>query len=145
MARAATSTTARLTAEGRYYQSLGNRAVVAVRARAAARSIDRGPRSQLVPFFKRYFLGGSTNLRGWGRFEVSPLSAIGLPIGGQSFIELLDRAARADRRQLRRRRLPRRRQRLANPWDFNLNDMRYDVGPGLRYNTPIGPVRLDVG
>ena len=32
-----------------------------------------------------------------------------------------------------------------DPWDFNLNDLRYDVGPGLRYNTPIGPVRLDVG
>ena len=32
-----------------------------------------------------------------------------------------------------------------NAWDFNLNDLRYDVGPGLRYNTPIGPVRLDVG
>jgi outer membrane translocation and assembly module TamA len=23
--------------------------------------------------------------------------------------------------------------------------MRYDVGPGLRYNTPIGPIRVDVG
>ncbi len=31
------------------------------------------------------------------------------------------------------------------PWDFNLNDMRYDIGPGLRYQTPIGPIRLDVG
>ena len=32
-----------------------------------------------------------------------------------------------------------------NAWDFNLNDLRYDVGPGLRYNTPIGPIRLDLG
>ena len=23
--------------------------------------------------------------------------------------------------------------------------MRYDVGPGLRYNTPIGPLRFDLG
>ena len=23
-----------------------------------------------------------------------------------------------------------------NPWDFNLNDLRYDIGPGLRYKTP---------
>jgi translocation and assembly module TamA len=23
--------------------------------------------------------------------------------------------------------------------------MRYDAGPGLRYKTPIGPIRLDVG
>ena len=27
-----------------------------------------------VPFSRRYFLGGSTSLRGWGRLEVSPLS-----------------------------------------------------------------------
>ena len=32
-----------------------------------------------------------------------------------------------------------------NPWDFNLNDLRYDAGPGIRYNTPVGPLRLDVG
>ena len=33
----------------------------------------------------------------------------------------------------------------ANPWDFKLNDLRYDVGPGLRYKTPIGPIRADIG
>ena len=32
-----------------------------------------------------------------------------------------------------------------NPWDFNLNKLFYDVGPGIRYNTPIGPLRLDLG
>ena len=30
-------------------------------------------------------------------------------------------------------------------WDFNLDDLRYDVGPGLRYMTPIGPARVDFG
>ena len=32
-----------------------------------------------------------------------------------------------------------------NAWDFNLNDLRYDIGPGLRYNTPVGPIRVDLG
>ena len=32
-----------------------------------------------------------------------------------------------------------------NPWDLNLNDLYYDVGPGLRYTTPIGPIRVDFG
>ena len=30
-------------------------------------------------------------------------------------------------------------------WDINLDDLRYDVGPGIRYKTPIGPIRVDVG
>ena len=33
----------------------------------------------------------------------------------------------------------------ASRWKFDLSDMRYDVGPGLRYQTPIGPIRADVG
>ena len=45
-----------VSAEGRYFQALGRRAVVAVRGRAG--SIDSaGPEEELVPFFKRYFLG----------------------------------------------------------------------------------------
>jgi outer membrane protein assembly factor BamA len=70
-----------VTAEGRYYHTIGSRLVVALKARAG--SIDApGAEEQLVPFFKRYFLGGATNLRGWGRFEVSPLGGDGEPIGG---------------------------------------------------------------
>ncbi len=133
-----------VSAEGRYYQSLGSRVVVAVRARAG--SIDSsGPEDELVPFFKRYFLGGSTNLRGWGRFEVSPLSGEGNPIGGHSFANFstevrfpifgdFGAVLFLDGGNV-----------WTNPWDLNLNDLRYDVGPGLRYNTKIGPVRLDVG
>ena len=30
-------------------------------------------------------------------------------------------------------------------WQFELSDLRAAVGPGLRYRTPIGPVRADVG
>ena len=32
-----------------------------------------------------------------------------------------------------------------NPWDFNVGDLRYDIGPGLRYQTPVGPLRADLG
>jgi len=32
-----------------------------------------------------------------------------------------------------------------NAWDVNLNDLRYDVGTGLRYMTAVGPFRLDLG
>jgi len=133
-----------VSAEGRFYQSLGRHAVVAVRGRAGSIN-SSGPEDELVPFFKRYFLGGATNLRGWGRYEVSPLSGSGLPIGGLSFATFSTELRFAlvgkvgavlflDGGNV-----------WTNPWDFNFNDLRYDAGPGLRYNTPIGPIRLDVG
>jgi outer membrane protein assembly complex protein YaeT len=132
------------TLEGRGYLSLGRRALVAVRVRGG--SIDAwGDQNENVPFFKRYFLGGASSLRGWGRFEVSPLSGSGLPIGGATLLESsaelrvpvwgnLSAVAFADAGNV-----------WTNPWDFNLNQLRYDVGPGLRYNTPIGPFRVDLG
>ena len=133
-----------LTLEGRYYISLGDKAVIAVRARGG--SIDAwGVEQELVPFFKRYFLGGSTNLRGWGRYEVSPLSGEGLPIGGHSFMNFstelrvplfgnLGAVLFLDGGNV-----------WTDPWGLDFSDMRYDAGPGLRYNTPVGPFRIDFG
>jgi outer membrane protein assembly complex protein YaeT len=132
-----------LTAEGRYYHTIGSRVVVALRARAG--SIDASGREGIVPFFKRYFLGGATSLRGWGRFEVSPLGGDGEPIGGQAFANFstevrfplagkLSAVLFLDGGNV-----------WTDAWDFNLNDLRYDIGPGLRYNTPIGPFRIDLG
>ena len=132
-----------LTGGGRFFQSIG-RAVVAVQVRAG--SIDAfGDQETLVPFHKRYFLGGATNLRGWGRFEVAPLSGFGLPIGGTTFLNFstelrapvwgnLSAVLFLDGGNV-----------WGNAWDFNVNNLRYDIGPGLRYKTPIGPLRADIG
>jgi outer membrane protein assembly factor BamA len=133
-----------ISAEGRYYQALGSRAVLAVRARAG--SIDSsGPEDELVPFFKRYFLGGATNLRGWSRYEVAPLSGSGLPIGGLTFTNFTTELRFSLVRNFGAVLFLDGGNVWTDPWDFNLNDLRYDIGPGLRYNTPVGPVRVDVG
>ena len=29
------------------------------------------------------------------------------------------------------------------PWSARFSDLLYDAGPGIRYETPIGPLRLD--
>jgi outer membrane translocation and assembly module TamA len=98
-----------------------------------------------VPFYKRYFLGGSSSIRGWGRFEVGPVSGFGLPIGGHSMLEgssevrtplwgNLGAVAFVDYGNV-----------WPGSWDFHPADLRYAVGPGLRYLTPIGPVRADFG
>lgn len=135
-----------VTAEGRLYRMLGNRAVVAGQARFGNITATGDPTVR-VPFYKRYFLGGATNLRGWGRFEVAPLSEGGLPIGGTRYanasLEIraplwgnLSGVAFVDAGTV-----------WADP-DRLIGEhigWRYDVGPGLRYQTPIGPLRVDFG
>ncbi len=133
-----------LTGEGRFYQNIADTVVFAAQVRGG--SIDAtGPSETLVPFFKRYFLGGATSLRGWGRFEVAPLSGGGLPIGGHTFMNMsaevrvpvwgaIGGVVFFDAGNV-----------WADEWDFNVSDLRYDAGIGLRYNTPIGPIRADLG
>jgi outer membrane protein assembly complex protein YaeT len=133
-----------VTLEGRYYHSIADRAVVAVRTRA--RAIDGfGTQDENVPFFKRYFLGGATNLRGWGRLEVAPLSGGGLPIGGATSLDFSTELRMALWGKLGGVLFLDGGNVWPEPWDFDLSDLRYDVGPGLRYDTPIGPIRLDLG
>jgi len=108
-------------------------------------TIDALAGSAAVPFFKRYFLGGATSVRGWGRFEVSPLSGFGLPIGGLSMLE----GSTEIRKPLFGK--------LGGVafFDFGAvsneslrlptSELVYAAGPGLRYLTPIGPARIDFG
>lgn len=133
-----------VTAEGRYFVPIGARAVVAVRARAGSIDPSEGNLAN-VPFYKRYFLGGATNLRGWGRFDVAPLSGSGLPIGGHTFTNFSTELRIPIWRDLGAVIFLDGGNVWTDPWDFDLNDLRYDAGPGLRYNTPIGPIRADLG
>ena len=130
--------------EGRYYLPIAGRAVLAVKARGGSIGQIGTDSNLLVPFYRRYFLGGATSLRGWGRFEVSPIFD-GIPVGGHTMFESsaelrapiwgnLSAVLFADAGNV-----------WNNAWDWNFNDMKYDVGPGLRYLTPIGPIRADVG
>ena len=130
-------------ADARYYVPLGENVVVATRAQIGAINAVGGDESN-VPFAKKFFLGGSTSIRGWDRFEVSPLSS-GLPIGGDSMLELSAELRAGLRGNLGGVVFIDAGNVWAGPFDFALNDLRYAVGPGLRYQTPIGPIRFDFG
>lgn len=130
--------------EGRHYVTVRRRFVLANRARLAAIT-SPGSEEVNVPFFKRYFLGGSTSLRGWSRYQVGPLSGSGLPIGGFTALEGSSELRFPIRGNFTGVLFVDYGNVWDKAWDFNLNDMVYDVGPGVRYNTPIGPVRFDFG
>jgi outer membrane protein insertion porin family/translocation and assembly module TamA len=128
--------------EGRTFFPIGDAVVWANRGRLGGLF---GSSVNDLPFSSRYFLGGSTSVRGWGRYEISPLDPSGLPIGGRSLFEWsselrfpvrgnLSGVAFLDAGTVGS---------ASNVWT-NI-DMHYAVGPGVRYRTPIGPVRVDVG
>jgi outer membrane protein assembly complex protein YaeT len=130
-------------ADGRHYLPFNDRIVFASRVQIGnIRPVGNSP--QNVPFAKKYFLGGATSIRGWGRYEVSPLSGSGLPLGGNSMLALS-----AELRAMLRGNfggvlfVD-----AGNVWPDSMGfngDLRYAVGPGLRYQTPVGPIRFDVG
>jgi outer membrane protein assembly complex protein YaeT len=130
--------------DARQYLPLTDALVIASRGQLGNIRPDDGDEAK-IPFAKRYFLGGASSLRGWGLYEVSPLSESGLPIGGDSLFAFSEEL----RAQLHGK--------VGgvffldggNVWaksgTIALDDLRYAIGAGLRYQTPVGPLRLDYG
>ncbi|MFW5916325.1 MAG: outer membrane protein assembly factor BamA [Bacteroidota bacterium] len=96
------------------------------------------------PIEDRFLLGGASSLRGWGRHQISPVNEEGKLTGGNSMLEgslelrfpiydIFSGVAFTD---------------MGNVWrkafTYNLADLRFDAGAGLRVRTPVGPVRLDI-
>ncbi len=107
---------------------------------------DAGKSTALaIPIDERFFSGGGTTVRSFTERDLGPHDAGGDPIGGEFFTifnaeytfpiygEILG-AVFVDAGNL-----------LPDARSPGLNDMRYGVGLGLRYNLPIGPVRVDYG
>ncbi len=101
-----------------------------------------------IPIFKRFFAGGSNSIRGYPYNKLGPLDDRGNPLGGKTVME------------------------VNTDFRFPLNfikehfegviffdfgrvspseeklfalDFQYGIGAGVRYNTVIGPLRLDFG
>jgi len=129
--------------DGRQYLPIGDRMVFASRLQVGnIRPSANDPAN--VPFSKKYFLGGATSDRGWGRYEISPL-ADGLPIGGNSMLLFSEELRTELRGKLGAVLFIDGGNVWAESWGLNINDLHYAVGPGLRYQTPVGPIRFDFG
>jgi outer membrane protein assembly complex protein YaeT len=133
-----------VSADGRQYLAIGSdRLVLASRVQFGnIKPASDDPTK--VPFSKKYFLGGATSIRGWGRYEVSPL-VDGLPIGGNSMFAFSEELRAVLSGNLGGVLFLDAGNVWAPNWAIKLNDLRYAIGPGLRYQTPIGPIRFDIG
>ena len=102
-----------------------------------------------MPIHERFFAGGSNSFRGTDFDEMGPLDPeSGRPVGGKVLLLFnvevsfpvigalrdLSWAFFLDLGNV-----------FAKRKDFNLAELKAAVGFGVRYRTPLGPIRLDVG
>lgn len=98
-----------------------------------------------VPIFERFYLGGPNSLRGWKFRQVSPHDSTGFAVGGTS--EVLGNTEYLIPLPFGLR--------LAGFFDIgnvyaagaraDISALRSDVGGGVRWLSPFGPLRLDYG
>jgi len=135
--------------EARFYQPLPFDVFLATRIRVGAEDPTDG--SHEIPLFERFYAGGVNSVRGYGRYDVGPRvhdvvrGGGNDPIGGRSLLESslelrrpiteeLSLAVFADTGLVSLKTL-----------DYPLGDLQVGAGFGLRYRTPVGPVRVDLG
>jgi outer membrane translocation and assembly module TamA len=129
--------------DARHYLPLSESLIFANRVQVG--NIDQaGEDPSNVPFSKKFFLGGAANIRGWGRYEISPLSS-GFPIGGNSMFAFTTELRAVLRGNLGGVVFLDAGNVWTSGWTIRLDDLRYAAGTGLRYLTPVGPVRFDIG
>jgi outer membrane protein assembly complex protein YaeT len=133
-----------ITADARHYIPLGQRVSLANRVQLGnIDAMDDDPGN--VPFAKKYFLGGASSIRGWGRYEVSPLSSSGLPVGGNSLFALSAEVRAVVRGSFGGVLFLDGGNVWEREWRVDLRDLEYAAGAGVRYQTPVGPIRFDIG
>jgi len=125
------------------YHSLSRRIVLAVSLRGGF--AEGFGITKELPIVERFFLGGRTTVRGYDQDTLGPKGEDGIPTGGNAFLmsnlELRIDAGRGfgivtfvDG---------------GNVWgriqDIDIAGIKFTAGIGIRYNTPVGPFRLDYG
>lgn len=130
--------------QGSFYQAVDGERRFVIAGFGAIGSVG-GESLNNLPKDKRLYAGGGGSVRGYGYQKAGPLDSAGNPIGGRSSLELGVEL----------------RIKLTetigvvpfleggNVYDSTLPDLGekllYGTGLGLRYYTPIGPIRFDVG
>lgn len=133
----------RWTVDGRAFLPLGP-TVLAGRALVSNISAFGNTGREELPVTKLLYAGGSATVRGYDFQQLGTDDAPGVAVGGGSLLvgsaewrfpvwRELHAATFVDAGQLSRK-----------PWDWQPRDLRFSAGFGLRYSTPLGPVRVDI-
>lgn len=98
-----------------------------------------------LPIYERFFLGGGRSLRGFSFRDVGPRDEFGRPLGGTSsflasaemsfhLATIMDVVFFVDAGNV-----------YLEGDTLDITNLRYSAGPGLRANTPFGPISIFLG
>jgi outer membrane protein assembly complex protein YaeT len=132
----------KLEGEARFFRPIGP-TVLATRLHLGTLDLFARDRTPDLPVFKRFFSGGGASVRGFDLDELGPLDSDERPIGGLTLAEAslelrfplwreLGGVAFVDAGQVN-----------LDSFRLDAGEFFYSAGIGLRYRTPIGPLRLD--
>jgi outer membrane protein insertion porin family len=127
---------------GSIYHEISKPFVLAVAVRYGVAQ-GWGP-TTILPLVERFFLGGRSTVRGYAQDTLGPRGIFGNPTGGNTFVETNLELRTSLGKGLG----------LVNFLDSGnvwqkVGDidwsLKHAVGIGVRYNTPVGPLRVDYG
>jgi len=98
-----------------------------------------------VPISERFFAGGESTVRGFGFDLLGPRDLSGQPIGGQGLLIANQEFRFPIYRQFRGIVFYDAGNVYARFQDFDPSNVRHVLGGGLRYDMPLGPLRLEYG
>ncbi|MDO9693800.1 MAG: BamA/TamA family outer membrane protein [Candidatus Latescibacteria bacterium] len=93
----------------------------------------------------RFFAGGSTSMRGFKRRRLGPVDAVGEPLGGEARLIASAEVRLPVKGRVQAAVFVDAGQAWARHDDIDLGELEVAVGPGLMVNSPVGPLRADLG
>jgi outer membrane protein assembly complex protein YaeT len=126
-----------------YYVQVTKGSVLSLGVRGGAISTIGGIKPP--PIEERFFNGGATSVRSFAERKLGPRDRNGYPIGGNAFTVFNAEYTIPIRADLKGAFFVDAGNIQPRASDFGSSGMRYGVGVGLRYNLPIGPLRVDCG
>ncbi len=128
----------------KHYHLLGWQTILATRLKLGTGDYF-GDTLQNYPLFYRFFIGGEGSVRGWRYWRLGPNTPDDTPLGGLTDIEGSLELRRPIRDKLSGAVFLDFGQLSTHAYDIPISDLQFSAGPALSYNTPVGPVRIDVG